>query len=81
MTRYSYQIVFPEGDAQEIEHQLRINQLVDLNGYPLGPSLPTTRMIVFRVWRQSTDVLRGEETVSYFLELLRVDELEEMAPG
>ena len=78
MTRYSYQIVFPEGDAQEIEHQLRINQLVDLNGTPLSLPLPTTRMIVFRVWRQTTDVERGEETVSYHLELVRVDELEEM---
>ena len=75
MTRTSYQVVYPEGDAQEIRHPLRINQLVDLNGLPVR-SPPTTRMIVYRVFRMSTDAQKGEETVSYHLELVRRDELE-----
>ena len=76
MTRTSYQVVYPEGDAQEIPHSLRINQLVDLNGYPLPLPLPTTRMIVYRVFRMSTDARRGGETISYHLELVRRDELQ-----
>jgi len=28
-------IIYPEGDVQEIEHSLSINELVDLNGNPL----------------------------------------------
>ncbi len=75
MTRTSYQVVYPEGDAQVIPHTLRINQLVDLNGTPLPQPLPTTRMIVYRVFRMSTDATRGEETISYHLELVRRDEL------
>lgn len=74
MTRTSYQVVYPEGDAQEIPHLLRINQLVDLNGTPLAVP-PAARMIVYRVFRMSTDVRKGEETVSYHLELVRRDEL------
>ncbi len=74
MTRTSYQVVYPEGDAQEIRHRLSINQLVDLNGYPVDPP-PGARMIVYRVYRMSTDVEPGEETISYYLELVRRDEL------
>jgi hypothetical protein len=74
--RTSWQVVYPEGDVQEIPHRLRLNQLVDLNGHPLPLPLPTTRMIVFRVYRMSTETGRGEEIVSYHLELMRRDELE-----
>ncbi len=75
MTRVTCQVVYPEGDVQEIPHRLRINQLVDLNGYPLPPLSPGARMIVYRVYRMSTESRRGEETVSYHLELVRRDEL------
>jgi hypothetical protein len=75
LTRTSYQVVYPEGDAQEIRHRLRINQLVDLNGNPLPEPLPTALMIVYRVFRMSTDESIGEETVSYHLMLVRRDEL------
>ena len=76
MTRVSCQVVYPEGDAQEIPHRLRINQLVDLNGSPLPVPPPGVRMIVYRVFRMTTDARRGEETISYHLELVRRDELE-----
>ena len=75
MTRASFQVVYPEGDAQEIPHRLRINQVVDLNGYPLPPPSPGARVIVYRVFRVSTDVRPGEEIISYHLELVRRDEL------
>jgi hypothetical protein len=72
-------IVYPEGDVQEIEHSLRVNQLVDLNGYPLKPPLPTTRMIVFRVYKMRTSSSRGEDIIDYHLELVTRPELEELS--
>ena len=71
------QIVYPEGDSREIEHSLSINQLVDINGYPLMPPLPTTKMIVYRVFRIATENLKGEDITRYHLEQLWRDELEE----
>jgi len=70
-------IIYPEGDEYEIEHPLTINELVDLNGFPLKLPLPTSRMIVYRVRKKTTDTYRGGETIQYFLELLTKDELEE----
>ncbi len=72
------QIIYPEGDAQEIEHRLSVNQLVDLNGYPLSLPLQTVKMIVYRVYKISTQASKGEEIVGYYLELVRRDELEEL---
>jgi hypothetical protein len=79
MTLYSSWIIFPEGDSQEIQHKLRINQLVDLNGNPLPLPLPTPKMIVYRVFRISTEIMRGEEKILHHLELMRRDELEDFA--
>ena len=58
------QIIYPEGDSQEVEHTLSINQLVDINGFPLAPPLPTTRMIAYRVFRIATENLKGEDIIS-----------------
>ena len=69
-------IVYPEGDSREIEHDLRVNQLVDLNGNPLSLPLPSVRMIVYRVWKVSTQAERHEESVFYHLELVTRPELE-----
>jgi hypothetical protein len=71
-------IVYPEGDNREIEHGLSINQLVDINGFPITPPLPTTRMIVYRVFRIATESLKGEDIIRYHLEQLWRDELEEL---
>ncbi len=70
-------IVYPEGDSQEINHKLKINQLVDINGYPLSLPLPTSRMIVYRVNKIKKDYYKGGETINYYLEILSRDELEE----
>jgi hypothetical protein len=75
----TYRIVYPEGDVQEIEHNLRVNQLVDLNGYPLIPPLQTTRMIVFRVYKMRTRSSRGEDIIDYHLELVTRPELEALS--
>ncbi len=63
----------------EIGHRLRVNQLVDLNGVPLGLPLPAARMIVYRVWKISTRADKGSEETSYHLELVRMPELEELS--
>ncbi|MGA2639659.1 MAG: hypothetical protein ABSG21_02000 [Spirochaetia bacterium] len=72
-------IVYPEGDSREIEHDLRVNQLVDLNGNPLPLPLPSPRMIVYRVWKVETQAERHEESVLYHLELVTRPELENAA--
>ena len=69
-------IVYPEGDSREIEHELRVNQLVDLNGNPLSLPLPSARMIVYRVWKVATKAERNTEELFYHLELVTRPELE-----
>jgi hypothetical protein len=69
-------IVYPEGDSREIEHELNVNQLVDLNGNPLPLPLASARMIVYRVWKISTRAERYTEDVYYHLELVTRPELE-----
>lgn len=70
------QIVYPEGDGREIEHELRVNELVDLNGNPLPLPLPTSRMIVYRVWKVTTQQERHTEEITFHLELVTRPELE-----
>jgi len=72
-------VKYPEGDEREVEHELRVNQLVDLNGMPLALPLPTSRMIVYRVWKVSTRQERHTEEVTYHLELVTRPELESVS--
>jgi hypothetical protein len=72
-------IVFPEGDTQEIDRPLQINELVDINGRPLELPLPTCKMIAFRVTKIATRQTRNEEIREHFLELIPADELREFA--
>jgi hypothetical protein len=74
-------IAYPEGDEREIEHVLSVNQLVDLNGRPLPLPLPTSRMIVYRVWKISTRQERYTEEIRYHLELVTRPELESIRTG
>jgi hypothetical protein len=69
-------IVYPEGDSREIEHELAVNQLVDLNGNPLPLPVRNARMIVYRVWKISTRSERHTEEVFFHLELVTRPELE-----
>jgi hypothetical protein len=63
-------LVYPEGDTQEIDWQLRFNQLVDVAGRPLTIPVPTVRMIAYRVRRVSSEETRNEHITRYFLEQL-----------
>ena len=76
MTYTTNCIVYPEGDIQEIPRALKINQLTDLNGYPLSFPLSTAKMIIFRVYKISSREERGETKVYHHLELVPVSEIE-----
>ena len=70
-----YFIEFPEGDTQEIQGRLRLNQLVDVNGNPLPLPLPTNRMVVFRVAKIRTNDYKGGSEIFHYLEQLSAQEL------
>jgi hypothetical protein len=70
-----YFIVFPEGDAQEIDRRLPINDIVDINGNHIPLPLPTNKMIAFRVAKIKTDENKGGNETYHFLELLSAQEL------
>jgi len=70
------EIVYPEGDRQEIPHNLYLNQIVDINGYLLDLPLNTSKIIAYKVYRKSTEETRNEVITSFFLEQLTVWELE-----
>lgn len=74
-------IVFPEGDIQEINGRLSLNQLVDLNGNPLRGPLPTSRMLVFQVAKISTNEYKGGKATYHYLEQVSARELEEYVGG
>ena len=78
MTLYSKRLIYPEGDIQELEHRLTVNQIVDLNGLPLSLPLSTDRMIVYRVYKITTDTSIGEEVTNYHLEQVKRNDLREI---
>jgi len=72
------EIVFPEGDRQPVNHALSVNQIVDINGFPVRLPLTGVRTIAYRVYRKSTSEERNEIITSYYLEQLNLGELEEL---
>jgi len=78
MTTVTRFVVYPDGDEQEIEQDLRVNQIVDLNGAPLPLPLRTYRVIAYRVTGKRTAVGRGTEDVYFALSLLTRPELESL---
>jgi hypothetical protein len=66
---------YPEGDQREIDHALAVNQLVDLNGFPVRLPLATAKTIVYRVWKVTSAEERRMEEVTYHLELVTRPEL------
>jgi hypothetical protein len=75
MTIYAYYIVYPEGEEQEIEGRLSIDELVDLNGRPLALPLPSARTIAYRVIKIRHSEERGVYSVYHYLELVPAREL------
>ena len=74
----SQAVVFPDGDSQEIQHKLNINDIVDLNGIQLRLPLPTAKMIAYRVYRISTKKTRNDEIREYHLDLLSRDDMQDL---
>lgn len=75
MRSNEYFIVFPEGDVQEIQGRLGINQIVDLNGNPLALPLASPKTIAFRVEKVTTKENRGGTETYHYLGLMSADEL------
>jgi hypothetical protein len=75
MTIDEYYIVYPEGESQEIEAPLRIDELVDLNGRPLPLPLPGPRIIAYRVVKIRHTEERGIHAVLHYAELVPAAEL------
>ncbi len=71
----SHYLVYPDGDNQEIDGPVACNALVGMNGESLRLPLPTSRMIVYRVYKVRREESRGEQASFYHLELVRGEEL------
>lgn len=69
-------IVYPEGDTQEVRAPLKINQIVDLNGNVLRLPLPSSKMIVYKVYKISRKQTRNEYITYYYLDQIPSYELE-----
>ncbi len=63
---------------REISHNLQINQLVDINGFPVQLPLRTAKTIVYRVYKKTTEENRNEDLISFYLEQLFIDELKQL---
>ena len=74
MTWETRVIVYPEGDHIEIERDLRVNEVVDLNGNPLNLPLETPRTIVFRVFKKATSDTNNGPVIRFYLEQLSLNE-------
>jgi len=68
-------LVYPEGDTQEIEWDLRFHQVVDVSGRPLRLPVASERMLAYRVFRVSNEETRNEHVTRYHLEQLYPDDL------
>jgi len=75
MELFTFKLKYPEGDEREIEHSLNFNQIVDLNGNPIRIPIPSSKMIIYRVYKISTSEERKEITKNYYLELVTGKEL------
>lgn len=75
MTIFENYVVYPDGDSQEVDERLDIDELVDLNGRPLALPLPTLRIIAYRVVKIRHSEERGVYSVYHYLELVPAAEL------
>jgi hypothetical protein len=75
MTIDEFYIVYPEGESQELDSELRIDALVDLNGRPLSLPLSDPRIIAYRVVKIRHSEERGVHAVFHYVELVSAREL------
>ena len=78
MTTETRWIVYPDGDRQETQRILRVDELVDMNGFPLPMPPPSERMIAYRVYKIRRVEERGELDILQYLELVPASELREL---
>ncbi len=75
MTIEEWFVVYPEGESQELDAPLRIDQLVDINGRVLALPLASPRMIAYRVVKIRHLEERGMRSVLHYVELVPAVEL------
>jgi hypothetical protein len=75
MTIDEFYIVYPEGECQELEAPLRIDQLVDLNGRALPLPLPSPRIIAYRITKVRHTEEKGVHAVFHYAELVSASDL------
>jgi hypothetical protein len=75
MTIDEYYIVYPQGEMQELQSPLRIDELVDLNGRHLQLPISSPRMIAYRVTKIMHSEDRGIHAVLHYVELVSAREL------
>jgi len=75
MTIETRWLVYPDGDRQETERLMRVDELVDMNGYPLPPLAHGARVIAYRVYKIRRVEERGELDILQYLELVPTSEL------
>lgn len=78
MTIETRWLVYPDGERQETDRLLRVDELVDMNGYPLPLPPPSDRMIAYRVFKIRRVEERGELNVLQYLDLVPAAELREL---
>ncbi len=78
MTIETRWIVYPDGDRQETQRMLRVDELVDMNGFALPVPPPSDRMIAYRVYKIRRVEERGELDILQYLELVPASELREL---
>ncbi len=81
MTTETRWLVYPEGERQETQRLLRVDELVDMNGFEVPIPPPSDRMIAYRVWKIRQTEERGELDVLQYLELVPASELRWMLRG
>ncbi|MBI9105108.1 MAG: hypothetical protein JEZ04_00095 [Spirochaetales bacterium] len=74
MTFDTILIIYPEGDHREVDRHLRLNELVDINGFPVSLPLESAKTIVYRVYRKSSTDTNNGPIIRYYLEQLTIDE-------
>ena len=72
-------LVHPDGERQEIENSLQMNQVVDMNGRPLRIAPPAPRIIAYRIFRVTTRDETGFRRRYHYAELMNMEQIESYA--
>ncbi|MBI9103261.1 MAG: hypothetical protein JEY99_12665 [Spirochaetales bacterium] len=78
MTIHSMRLLYPDGEWQETETPLYINEICDMNGHALRLPYPASMRLIYRVYRISTSIETGEEIRCFHLEQLTMDEIQSL---